>query len=182
MNDTNGGANQIGTTGPAGLGEERLEILRLVENQTVTAEEAARLLEALDRSDRDRQDTDAFMPGVPPSPQRAFAPSPPRPRGRNVRIRITDVDEEETKLNLVLPHPLLEAGLKMAKRFAPDHLLEAKDIRESIDDGFEGPILDILDDDQRVEIIVEVPAGGPPDFHELAELREMGRIMKGFGR
>jgi len=37
---------------PSGLSEERLEILRLVENQTVTAEEAGRLLEALDRSDR----------------------------------------------------------------------------------------------------------------------------------
>lgn len=176
MNDTNGG---IDATGPAGLGEERLEILRLVENQTVTAEEAARLLEALDRSDRDRQDTVAFMPGVPPIPQRAFAPPPPRPRGRNVRIRITDVDEDETKLNLVLPHPLLEAGLKMAKRFAPDHLLEARDIRESIDEGFEGPILDILDDDQRVEIIVEVPEGTGTDVREL---REIGRIVKGLGR
>lgn len=175
MTDTND------ATGSTGLGEERLEILRLVENQTVSAEEAARLLEALDRSDRDRQhqDTVAFFPGPPQPPPFAGDRSHPRPRGRNVRIRITDVEEEETRLNLVLPHPLLEAGLKMAKRFAPDHLLDAKDIRESIDEGFEGPILDILDDDQRVEIVVEVPANPSPEFERL---REIGRFVKDFER
>ncbi len=174
MTDTNGVA------GPAGLGEERLEILRLVENQTITAEEASRLLEALDRSDRARQDTLAFTPG-PQAPPFGFVPPPERPRrpGRNVRIRITDTAEDETKLNLVLPHPLLEAGLKMAKRFAPDHLLDAKDIRESIDVGFEGPILDIHDGDQRVEIVVETPSSPGSDVHEL---REISRIMKDFGR
>jgi hypothetical protein len=173
MTDTNG------VSEPAGLGEERLEILRLVENQTVTAEEAARLLEALDRSDRARQDTIAFMPGVPPIPQRVFAPPPPRPRGRNVRIRITDTSEDEDTLNLVLPYPLLETGLKMAKRIAPDQMLDAKDIRESIDEGFEGSILDIRDGDQRVQIIVEVPETSSPDVREL---REISRIMKDFGR
>jgi len=178
--DTNGGPNATGVTEPAGLGEERLEILRLVENQTVTAEEAARLLEALDRSDRARQDTVPFRPGIPTPPHMVPPPITRTRRGRNVRIRISD--EDEIKLNLVLPHPLLEAGLKMAKRFAPDHLLDAKDIRDSIDEGFEGPLLDILDGEQRVEILVEAPAGGPADLRELAELREMGRIMKDFGR
>jgi hypothetical protein len=167
----------------AALGEERLEILRLVENQTITAEEAARLLEALDRSDRERrsqsQDTVPFMAGIPAPPPFPGPGPRPRPRGRNVRIRITDVEEEEVRLNLVLPHPLLEAGLKMAKRFAPDHLLDAKDIRESIDEGFEGPILDILDDDQRVEIVVEVP---DVDSGLTRELREVSRMMKGFGQ
>ncbi len=179
MTDTNSATSLTGSTEPTGLGEERLEILRLVENQTVTAEEAARLLEALDRSDRARRDHDtvAFMPGVPP--QRVFAPPPPRPRphGRNVRIRISDEDEDT--LNLVLPYPLLETGLKMAKRIAPDQMLEAKEIRESIDEGFEGPILDIRDGDQRVQIIVEVPEISSPDVREL---RELGRLMKDFGR
>ena len=143
---------------PRPLSEERLEILRLVENQTVTAEEASRLLEALDRSDRAEraehaghadQFTVPFPPGFP------FAPPAPARGGRSVRIRITDTDEDQTKLNLVLPHPLLDAGLKMAKRFAPDQMLEAKEIRETIDEGFTGPILDIIDGSQRVEIILE---------------------------
>lgn len=180
MTDTNDATESTGVTEPAGLGEERLEILRLVENQTVTAEEAARLLEALDRSDRARRDTVAFRPGILTPPPMVPPPVARAGRGRNVRIRISD--EDETKINLVLPHPLLEAGLKMAKRFAPDHLLDAKDIRESIDEGFEGPLLDIVDGGQRVEILVETPVGVHSDLHELEELREMGRIMKDFGR
>lgn len=155
------------------LSEERLEILRLVENQTVTAEEASRLLEALDRSDRaeqvEREDqfTVPFPPGFP------FAPPAPRRGGRSVRIRITDTDEDQTRLNLVLPHPLLEAGLKMAKRIAPDQMLEAKEIRETIDEGFTGSILDIIDGSQRVEIILE--GTEPLSRREQRELRRSER-------
>jgi hypothetical protein len=145
---------------PSGLSEERLEILRLVENQIITADEASRLLEALDRSDRadataTMQPTEPlgfFPPGFPFAPE---APRRSRGRRRNVRIRITNAENNIEQFNLVLPHSLLDTGLKMAKRFAPDQLLDAREIKESIDDGFEGALLDIVDGDQRVEIIVE---------------------------
>jgi hypothetical protein len=143
------------TSGPS-LSEERLEILRLVENQTITAEEASRLLEALDRSDRDRAEFTEPIGFIPPLPPGfPFNTEKKSRKRRNVRIRITNAIDHTEQFNLVLPHPLLDTGLKMAKRFAPDSLLEAKEIRESIDEGFEGPLLDIVDNDQRVEIIVE---------------------------
>ena len=154
------------TNGASSLSDERLEILRLVENQTITAEEAARLLEALDRSDRsERQQrpTEPFNVPFPKGfPENMFPPGfpfgpggGPGRRARNVRIRITDVDTEEPRLNLVLPQGLIDAGIKMAKRLAPDHIPDAKELRESIDEGYEGTILDILDEDQRVEIVIE---------------------------
>ncbi len=158
---------------PRHLSEERLEILRLVENQTVTAEEASRLLEALDRSDRSEREERADQFTVPFPPGFPFAPPPPPRGGRSVRIRITDINEDQTKLNLVLPHPLLEAGLKMAKRLAPDQMLEAKEIRETIDEGFTGSILDILDGDQRVEIILE--GIEPLSRRDQRELRRLER-------
>jgi len=141
------------------LSEERLEILRLVENQTVSAEEATRLLEALDRSDANIR-TDRTPPPPPPPYWReadpaATAPLPRQPKARNARIRITEVDSQETRLNLVLPLGLLDTGLKMAKRIAPDRLLDAKEIRESATDGFVGHLLDIVDDNERVEILIE---------------------------
>jgi hypothetical protein len=150
--------------GASSISDERLEILRLVENQTITAEEASRLLEALDRSDRQQaQETQPFnvmfpkgFPNVEFPKGFPFGPGGKPPQGaRNVRIRITDVASQEARLNLVLPRGLLDAGLKMAKRLAPEHMLDAKDIRESVDDGFEGTILDVLDEDQRVEILIE---------------------------
>jgi hypothetical protein len=147
----------------SGISDERLEILRLVENQTITAEEAARLLEALDRSDRQQERTQPFnvtfpkgFPDINFPKGFPFAPPAPAHRGgRNVRIRITDVDTEEARLNLVLPQGLIDAGIKMAKRLAPDHIPDAKDLRESLEEGYEGTILDILDEDQRVEIMIE---------------------------
>ncbi len=136
----------------SGLSEERLEILRLVENQTVTAEEAGRLLEALDRSDRSRSsrhETAPFFPAPPPPPEH------PGSRGGNVRIRITDLSSGKAKINLVLPYRLVDSGIKLAKRFAPGHLLDSRDIRRSIEGGFSGPLLDLVDGEQRIEIIVE---------------------------
>jgi len=138
------------------LTEERLEILRLVENQTISADEATRLLEALDRSDSTQQNqmnrnrsraSDADMTATTRLPGKA--------RARNVRIRITETDSKEVRLNLVLPLGLLDSGLKMAKRIAPDRLLESKEIKESVEEGFVGPILDIVDEDERVEILIE---------------------------
>jgi hypothetical protein len=142
------------------LSGERLEILRLVENQTISADEGSKLLEALDRSDMS-------FPSFPAPPAfdetASFAPAgrgPAASRARNVRIRITDSNSGDMQLNLVLPYGLLDSGLKMAKRIAPDRMLDAKEIRESVEDGFIGHILDIVDDDTRVEILIE-PRDGP---------------------
>jgi hypothetical protein len=138
---------------PAGLSEERLEILRLVENQTITAEEAGRILEALDRSDRANRPPGATAPIGMPSP-----PTPPDfagSAGGSVRIRITDISSGKARINLVLPSRLVDSGIKLAKRIAPEHMLDAREIRRSIEDGYWGPLLDITDDNQRVEIIVE---------------------------
>jgi hypothetical protein len=142
------------------LTDERLEILRLVENQTVTAEEANRLLEALDRSDSTQRTSQvtapfSFAPAPPPPPE------PLAPRMGSVRIRITDLDSGKARINLVLPHRLVDSGIKLAKRLAPEHMLDGREIRKSIEDGYWGPLLDITDEKQRVEIIVE---GDPAAF------------------
>lgn len=139
------------------LSDERLEILRLVENQTVTAEEANRLLEALDRSDESHRGQQATAPFgfAPPLP-----PEPPVAQGGSVRIRITDLESGKARINLVLPYRLVDSGIKLAKRLAPEHLLDGREIRKSIEEGYWGPLLDITDDNQRVEIIVEGDTSG----------------------
>ena len=128
------------------LSDERLEILRLVENQTVTAEEAGRLLEALDRSDSTQRASQVTAPfscvagtasatGAhgPTGRQRAdpdHGPSSPARRGSTSCCH----------------HRLVDSGIKLAKRLAPEHMLDGREIRRSIEDGYWGPLLDITDD------------------------------------
>ena len=156
---TNGSANLdlSGETGPISrLSDDRLEILRMVENHIISAEEANRLLEALDRTEN------ALPPGYPPvqpippfPPVQATEPLRPVPSPRLIRFRVSDADGDETMLNLVLPLGLLDSGLKIAKRFTGDLTLDAKELRQSVSEGYVGPLLDINDGGQHVEIIIE---------------------------
>ena len=123
--------------------EERLEILRMLEAGTISADEAAQLLDALERTDR---------------PPTTFAdpPGPPTgPRARQVRIRITDGDSGQPSLNLAVPFGLIDAGLGIARRFAPESLLSSEVIEKSVAGGFRGSLLDLNEDGERIEIIVE---------------------------
>lgn len=120
--------------------EERLEILRLLEAGTVSADEAATLLEALDR---------ATQPS-PSSPAAAARPA----EARLIRIRVTD-SEGKAMVNLAFPLGLIKSGLDIAGQFVPEYLPKAEAIRESVTSGFRGSLVDIDDGEQRVEIIVE---------------------------
>ena len=155
---TNGSSLDLsGETGPISrLSDDRLEILRMVENHIISAEEANRLLEALDRTEN------VPPPGFPPlHPLPPFAPAQlteplrPVPSPRLIRFRVSDADGDETMLNLVLPLGLLDSGLKIAKRFTGDLTLDAKELRQSVSEGYVGPLLDINDGGQHVEIIIE---------------------------
>jgi hypothetical protein len=156
--------NDTARVGTDGLPEDRLEILRLVESGQMPVEEASRMLELLDRADRIAATNPFSASGITeplPTPPASFAPPPGPPmRGRNgppprnVRIRISQ--DGEPQLNLVIPFGLIDSGLKLAKRFAPESLLDSRDIRTSVEEGFVGPLLDVNDEDgQHVEILIE---------------------------
>jgi hypothetical protein len=123
------------------LREERLEVLRLLEAGSISAEEAATLLEALDRS-------------LPPQPTPTAAP-PINAAARQVRIRVTDSKSGKSSVNLAFPLGLIKSGLDIASQFVPEYLPEEKAIRESLTGGFKGALVDIDDGGQRVEIIAE---------------------------
>jgi len=123
------------------LREERLEVLRLLEAGSISAEEAATLLEALDRS---------F-----PSPPTSTATPQINAAARQVRIRVTDSKSGKSTVNLAFPLGLIKSGLDIASQFVPEYLPEEKEIRESLAGGFKGALVDIDDGGQRVEIIAE---------------------------
>src|SRR5215212_1098669 len=110
------------------LREERLEILRLLEAGTVTADEAATLLDALDR---------AALP--PPNSGSAEARSA---KARLVRIRVTDSTTGRAVETLACPLGFTKAGLDIGGQFLREYLPEVDAIRESVTAGFRGPLVD----------------------------------------
>jgi hypothetical protein len=120
--------------------EERMRILKMVEEKQITADEAAKLLEAL------------RMAGA----GAASREEPAKPRW--LRIRVTDRATGRNKVNVNLPVGLIDVGLKMGARFAPDMAgMDLNAIQAAIREGMQGKIVEIDDDqdDERVEVFVE---------------------------
>ncbi len=122
------------------LRAERLEILRMLEGGGITADEAATLLEALDRSTQ--------PPASVPAASRT-------PEIRLVRVRITDSTSGKAMVNAAFPLALIKTGLDIAAEYGAEYLPEVAEIKESINAGFRGSLIDVDDGGQRVEIIAE---------------------------
>jgi hypothetical protein len=122
--------------------EERLQILKMIEEGKITAEEGAKLLSALSGGTRDEK--------------------PPHAEGKTgarwFRVRVVDLDTGKDKVNVNIPMGLVNVGIKMGARFAPE--IEGMDFDEivsAIKSGVQGKIIDVVDevDGERVEIFVE---------------------------
>jgi hypothetical protein len=109
-----------------------MRILNMVKEGQVTAEEAARLLEALKAGGGGTEPPNAGMS-----------------KPKWLRVRVTNRSSGKTKVNVNVPVSLLDVGLKMGAHFAPD--------QAAVKDGVHGRILEVDDenDDERVEIFLE---------------------------
>ena len=121
--------------------EERMKILKMVEEGKISAADGAQLLAAL--SDSRRAPTPPAAPGGP---------------ARWFRVRVTDLATGKSKVNVNIPMGLLNVAIKMGARFAPGlegEQMEA--IAEALRSGMVGKIVEATDevDGVRVEIFVE---------------------------
>jgi hypothetical protein len=118
--------------------EERMRILKMISDKQVTAEEGARLLEALRSGEGASQDESS--------------------RPKWLRVKVTDRRSEKVKLNVTIPVGLVDVGLKMGARFAPELAgMDSNAIQSALRAGVRGRVLSVDDDgdDERVEIFVE---------------------------
>lgn len=125
--------------------DERLRILKMVEQGQISAEDGARLLEALSSAEQPRL--------APPYSNATSSGSP-----RWLRVRVTDLATGKNKVNVNIPMGLVNVGLKMGARFAPE--MEGVDIEQLtqlIKSGATGKLIEVEDaaDGERVEIFVE---------------------------
>jgi hypothetical protein len=136
--------------------DERLQVLRLLENDEITADEAGLLLDALDA------DATADRPARPSSPAETgtveVVPAKRdggKRRPPQLRIRVSDVRTGTARVNLAIPLGFLDAGYRLARRVAPGRVPAVEDLHEAVRTGFEGHLIDVVDGDERVEILVE---------------------------
>lgn len=123
--------------------EERMKILKMIEEGKISAEEGAKLLAALTES---RKSASGAQAGTGPGD------------ARWLRIRVTDTSTGKAKVNVNLPIGLVNVGLKLGARFSPDvdeDQMEA--LAEALKSGLSGKIIDVTDEDdgEHVEIFVE---------------------------
>ena len=134
--------------------EERMKILKMIQEGRISAEQGVQLLEVLDESVR-RAARSRPGPGVPPPPP------PPPPSGRNTRwfrVLVTDTNTGKTRVNVRLPIGLVSAGMKMGARFAPQvEGLNAEELMQHLNSGEVGKIVDVFDeaDGEHVEVFIE---------------------------
>ena len=120
------------------MDEERIRILHMVSEGKVTAEEGAKLLEALHDS------------ASPP------APSPKTPNWFHVRV--SDLATGKNKVNVNLPFSLVRAGIKVGAHLTPElHDVDWEEVVSAIQEGVPGRIVEVEDeeDGEKVEIYVE---------------------------
>jgi hypothetical protein len=121
------------------LHDERLQILTMIQDGQISAEEGARLLTALEAGNKEAARTDGMQ-------------------ARWFRVRITDLKTGKSKVNVNIPMALVNVGVRMGARFVP----EGKDVdwtklTEAIRNGAQGKLLDVEDEEsaERVEVFVE---------------------------
>ncbi len=122
--------------------EERMQILKMIEEGKISAEEGAKLLQALAGKSDKRRTSGALASD----------------EARWLRVRVTDLDTGRNTVNVNIPMSLVAVGLKMGARFAPNvEGLDYEQITEAIKSGAQGKIVDVVDeeDGERVEIFVE---------------------------
>lgn len=122
--------------------EERLQILKMIEEGKISAPEGAELLRALDKGSK----------GPSPEPLKGASAA------RWFRVRVTDMNTGRNKVNVNIPMGLVNVGIKMGARFAPGLESEQMEaIAEALRSGMVGKIVEATDeeDGERVEIFVE---------------------------
>jgi Asp-tRNA(Asn)/Glu-tRNA(Gln) amidotransferase B subunit len=120
--------------------EERMRILRMIQEGKISAEEGSKLLAALRESRKD--------------PRTVITTG--RTGKGMLRVRVTDMVTGKAKVSVNLPLGLVDAGMSIASQYAPD--VDFAQIANAIRSGqIEGKIVDVVDeeDGEHIEVFID---------------------------
>ncbi len=122
--------------------QERMQILKMIEEGKITPEDGAKLLEALRGTSRGNVSATAQTSGG---------------AARWLVVRVTDMRTGRRKVNVNLPISLVGIGARIGAKFAAPMDIDIQEIMEVVRSGRVGKIIDVEDqaDGEHVEIFVE---------------------------
>ena len=127
------------------MSDEKLRILKMVENGKITAEEGVKLIEAIEKR-KETEETPVFQNNY---------------KEKHLKIKVTDTGADEVKVNLSFPLKFARFAKAMIPHMEKLKLqkegINLEEILDSIGSITEGKIVDIEDKEhgQRIEIWIE---------------------------
>jgi len=122
--------------------EERMKILKMIEEGKLSAEEGTRLLSALSSGSRLVSSTGGLAASG----------------AKWLRVRVTETATGRSKATVQIPIALIDAGMKIGAHFAPEiDGVDMSQLMDALRSGVTGKIIDVTDeeDGEHVEIFVE---------------------------
>lgn len=129
------------------MGDEKIRILKMVEEGKISSEEAVKLLETLSEPE---------VGGTLAVPEKK-----PRKFMRFLKIRVFEGDLSKPKVNIAVPLGLLKLATKFmpedAKAQINEHNIDLDEILRVVDENTQGKLVEVQDDEDqsRVEIFIE---------------------------
>ena len=123
--------------------DERMKILKMVEDGKINASEGAELLGALGQGKNQKRGVVERKPSSGGS--------------RWFHVQVTDMVTGKSKTTVTIPLGLMDWGLKLGAKFAPEADIDLDELRQALTSGLEGKIIDVVDDEdgEHVEIYVD---------------------------
>ncbi|MDK2901821.1 MAG: hypothetical protein PWR14_725 [Thermosediminibacterales bacterium] len=124
--------------------EETVQILKMVEEGKITADQAVQLIEAGNLFDNSK-DRSTAVSG----------------RAKWLRVRVYDLNSNKRKVNISIPLSLVSIGLKLGTKFGLDKAdlkgVDFNEIIQLIQEGEEGKLVDVIDEEsgEKVEVYVD---------------------------
>jgi len=119
------------------MNDERDRVLKMLEDKKITAEEASKLLDAINRSEGGGR------------------------RNRFLKVRVYDRGSDRAKVNVTLPIGLVRWGMNFipeeARAKIEEQEIDLKMVTEALEKGITGKIVDVNDDEKghHVEVWLE---------------------------
>lgn len=127
------------------MNEEKMMILKMVQDGKISANEAAILLESLDSGSKKKED-------------KKQSDESRKTEGKFFRVSITDTTTGKSRANIRMPLSVMGIGMRFGAHFAPQiDGVESEQLMDAIRNGQVGKIIDVFDDDdgEHVEIYIE---------------------------